>query len=209
MSCVQPNCKNRSESNSPTLECNHKLDLCLEHISQIVQTRVKNQDSYFECPIDNCRTRIKDTRVEDWINTKDDDYMDRCLILIATSDPRFAICPLINCPGAQYHLGGTDTPIVQCKTCGVHYCFKDRVVWKETDSHNCATYGTYAGAEMGADLKPCPSCKLHMTRISGCNHMTCSNCHYHFCWVCLREWDFDGAHGRNWYACPYGVRYNV
>lgn len=33
--------------------------------------------------------------------------------------------------------------------------------------------------------KACPGCKARIQRIAGCNHMICTQCHRHFCWVRL------------------------
>ena len=33
--------------------------------------------------------------------------------------------------------------------------------------------------------KPCPTCRILITKTDGCNHMTCSGCEQHFCWTCL------------------------
>ncbi|KAI0305126.1 hypothetical protein B0F90DRAFT_1159513 [Multifurca ochricompacta] len=35
------------------------------------------------------------------------------------------------------------------------------------------------------DVKKCPGCNAPIERAEGCNHMTCSRCHTHTCWVCL------------------------
>jgi len=32
--------------------------------------------------------------------------------------------------------------------------------------------------------KPCPQCKTPISKTSGCNKMTCQNCHVYFCWKC-------------------------
>lgn len=36
--------------------------------------------------------------------------------------------------------------------------------------------------------KQCPNCKLPIEKNGGCNHMTCDNCHFEFCWFCGHEW---------------------
>ena len=40
--------------------------------------------------------------------------------------------------------------------------------------------------------KPCPSCDVRIEKNGGCNHMTCRECHVHFCWIC------------GWFASSYG-----
>ena len=39
------------------------------------------------------------------------------------------------------------------------------------------------------DIKPCPQCGALIAKImdGGCNHIVCSVCHCHFCWLCLKE----------------------
>ncbi|CAG8462498.1 15993_t:CDS:1 [Acaulospora colombiana] len=38
--------------------------------------------------------------------------------------------------------------------------------------------------------KPCPNCRIHISKNGGCMHMTCRMCHYEFCWGCLKEWAY-------------------
>ena len=42
---------------------------------------------------------------------------------------------------------------------------------------------------MGEDRKNrknCPKCSAPIEKISGCQHMTCSQCKSHICWQCLK-----------------------
>lgn len=36
--------------------------------------------------------------------------------------------------------------------------------------------------------KPCPNCSIDTDRWTGCKHVTCSRCGYHYCWICRSEW---------------------
>jgi hypothetical protein len=40
------------------------------------------------------------------------------------------------------------------------------------------------------NTKPCPSCRINVNKLDGCNHMTC-RCGVHFCWICSTEYDVN------------------
>lgn len=42
------------------------------------------------------------------------------------------------------------------------------------------------------NTKPCAGCGAPIQRNGGCNHITCSRCHGHFCWV--------GCHSCTYYS---------
>ncbi len=52
-----------------------------------------------------------------------------------------------------------------------------------------------------SNVKQCPSCTTPIEFKSGCNHMRCSACGEHFCWVCLKGFGkiekVEGNKGRN------------
>ena len=39
---------------------------------------------------------------------------------------------------------------------------------------------------INSNTRPCPSCSVPISKIDGCNHMSCSHCRAKFCWACLR-----------------------
>lgn len=44
------------------------------------------------------------------------------------------------------------------------------------------------------NVKQCPKCKVGIEKAAGCNHMTCTMCKTHICWVCLQTFA-DGGSG--------------
>ncbi|KAI1715390.1 IBR domain, a half RING-finger domain-containing protein [Ditylenchus destructor] len=94
---------------------------------------------------------------------------------------------------------------VACSNCNSKFCMKcgqnyhapascDVIkMWltKCADDSETANY-------ISAHTKDCPNCHSCIEKNGGCNHMQCSKCKYHFCWMCFRDWK---SHGSEYYEC--------
>merc|ERR1719150_3376859 len=56
----------------------------------------------------------------------------------------------------------------------------------------------------GVDIKPCPRCNAHITKLEGCNHVNCKFCKLEFCWLCRREYKPGHFNRTNFFGCPGG-----
>jgi hypothetical protein len=75
----------------------------------------------------------------------------------------------------------------------------------------CAEYKESVNAQvlekfkLENNIKDCPHCNTSIEKIAGCNHVECTGCHTHICWVCMEAFDASGhcyahmteAHGGN------------
>ena len=85
--------------------------------------------------------------------------------------------------------------------CGNDFCFK--CLKKAHRPITCELlqkwYDKIQGGEDDNSLwiklntKPCPKCKIHIQKNQGCMHMTCSQCRYEFCWLCMGDYKKHSA----------------
>ncbi|CAF5154745.1 unnamed protein product, partial [Rotaria sp. Silwood1] len=43
--------------------------------------------------------------------------------------------------------------------------------------------------------KQCPQCHWHIQKYEGCDHMTCRQCKYEFCWICFVDYKLIASKG--------------
>lgn len=100
------------------------------------------------------------------------------------------------CPYCHlYQNGNPHKPIAKCLSCGNTFCFF------HSNAHpadqTCQEY-EHKLEEIGQGHVPtninendackrCPNCHILTSKISGCNHITCSYCHISWCWICGRK----------------------
>lgn len=86
----------------------------------------------------------------------------------------------------------------QCSDCGMKFCLECGEVQHTPASCQMMTlWSTKCQDEsetakwMLAKTRKCPKCDTRINKNGGCNHMTCTQCKYHFCWQCMVSSDFS------------------
>ncbi|KAG6295232.1 hypothetical protein E4U46_004902 [Claviceps purpurea] len=86
-----------------------------------------------------------------------------------------------------------EPPFFKCPSCLVTTCTACHI---PHEAQTCAEYRNLCSSggssklpeatkkELG--IKNCPDCGIMIEKASGCNHMCCTHCGAHICWVCLK-----------------------
>jgi hypothetical protein len=109
----------------------------------------------------------------------------------------YAYCPTPDCPQV-YRLGPPETS-VQCSECLAHVCACCKIEWHE--GFSCTEIQQYQDPETRKNvgfmkslgIKTCPKCGTLIAKTAGCNHITCTGCKTHICWVYMKDFGQSGG----------------
>jgi hypothetical protein len=137
----------------------------------------------------NCDTVLNDDFIMETISNdknlveKYHRFKAKALII---DDPNKKFCPIPNCDG--YIEKHPTMKYVQCrnghKTCFT--CLKKPHGNTECDNEIDKDFQLWKKNKV---LKRCPKCTMYTEKNEGCNHMTCAQCKYQWCWLCEREYE--------------------
>ncbi|KAJ6781679.1 hypothetical protein PWT90_07759 [Aphanocladium album] len=101
---------------------------------------------------------------------------------------QFRYCPTPDCgyiykvtsKAQSQHCPECFQPI--CSACHEPHVGMSCAEYREIASGN---YAAFLEVKKALNIKDCPKCKTLLEKTEGCNHMTCSVCKAHICWVCM------------------------
>jgi len=112
---------------------------------------------------------------------------------VQTHPEELHYCPTPDCP--QVFRPAPEGIFVQCPSCLVRICPTCKA-----DAHDGLTCAESKDGDNlfnewadQRDVKRCPSCHIAIEKDEGCNHMKCTVCQTHICWVCMKT--FPGGEG--------------
>jgi hypothetical protein len=181
------------------LHCGHHY--CKSCFSQYVATAAENRTLPLVCVGSDCKIQIPLSMITLHAAQPDQDALFYAAFQshVAAHPDQYRYCPTADCQYI-YRVSQPDTSI-QCRLCLVHICTHCHVEHHEGIS--CEDYlASHSESEIqrsfnkwkdAHDVKACPNCSASIEKIAGCNHMMCSACRTHMCWVCVTSYQTGDA----------------
>jgi ariadne-1 len=185
------------ESNDvQSLRCGHYF--CHECWSTYVATKADEGQFHLlnaTCPSHECGNRVaavEPSMVLIWRKAILDMFVDK--------DSQYRPCPGPDCKVVVHLPSGEGN--VTCTKCSSPFCFQcGNAPHSPAHCREFREWNRLFGDSklwIFVNTKPCPGCNAPMEKNGGCNHMTCSQCSFEFCWLCLSSLDRHlGAHQCN------------
>jgi hypothetical protein len=98
------------------------------------------------------------------------------------NDPKCKFCPEPDCD-SYLQLTSEDNNYVQCEN-NHKYCFKCLKPWHGKSKCKINDELDFQKWKQNKTIKRCPQCQFYTEKNEGCNHMTCAECRFQWCWLC-------------------------
>jgi hypothetical protein len=97
------------------------------------------------------------------------------------NDPNVKFCPIKDCDSYARKEG--NNKYVTCQE-GHKFCFECFKPWHGRKKCQDEIDKDFKKWKKNKVIKRCPKCKMWTEKNLGCNHMTCAECKYQWCWLC-------------------------
>jgi len=176
-----------------SLVCGHSI--CKSCWNSYLTLKITEGEVYkLSCLSSGCRRAIPVEIVKKLVETSVyEKYLRFVTKSFVEDNSLITWCPFPRCTNAIT----TDMvrgQVVQC-SCGFRFCFschheahspascEQILQWSKKCSDDSETHSW-----LGINTKACPKCNVYVEKNGGCNHMTCRNCTYEWCWMCMKIW---------------------
>ncbi|KAF9024567.1 hypothetical protein BDZ89DRAFT_1017497 [Hymenopellis radicata] len=185
-------------TNPVVLQCGHAY--CKECLAHMLTT-TSPSSPIVKCIHEGselCSTGIDLAVIRDLLRPEQEQHLFQTAFLayIHARGDEFKYCPTPDC-GVVYRSAHEGT-VLTCPSCVNRICAACHVQFHE--GLTCAQHrGNAEGGNQQFQewkavngVKECPNCRANIQKSEGCNHMTCSRCQTHMCWVCLKTFEAKG-----------------
>jgi hypothetical protein len=174
---------NNEELFENELTCKHYF--CNECYMQYLYEKItSNNILKIPCMQNKCPTILNDNFIHSKIKSdqnllnKYERFKKKEEIL---ENPNLKFCPFPGCDG--YAELKNNDKYVTCVN-GHKFCFKCLKNWHGKKKCDDQLVKDFKAWKKNKTIKQCPKCKMWTEKNRGCNHMTCAECKYQWCWLC-------------------------
>ena len=178
---------NKNEKGNNYIECHHALCSCCyyNYLKENIDT---NNVINIKCPEKDCKKILYNNFIEKMLINdtslleKYKKFLNRRQLIL---NPNIQLCPFPDCE--SYAKKGKNK-YVTCVHNNHKFCLKCLKDWhgKRKCKINIMDE-KFEHWRNPSRVKTCPKCKYFIEKNDGCNHITCFNCQYEFCWLCMNE----------------------
>mmetsp|Transcript_21552 Transcript_21552/g.30186 ORF Transcript_21552/g.30186 Transcript_21552/m.30186 type:complete len:542 (+) Transcript_21552:54-1679(+) len=196
------------------MPCGHEF--CLQCWLSFIQNMIHEGNSCLRttCPQAGCKELVTEVEVQKAAPLLVAEYESYQLRSFVELNDATQWCPGPGCDRIAFgknscHLLPETTRLTascnKCKTCFCMKCGEEP--HSPISCHNLKKWKDKCKNESEssnwilANTKPCPKCQSRIEKNQGCNHMICQQCSYHFCWICMSDWNDHGANTGGYYKC--------
>jgi len=181
---------------SSCLSCNHTF--CNDCWVSYLSTKVSEGEPQIHCPHLKCNIHVDDVFIKKLVpSAVYEKFLQFVTKNFVQDNDKVRWCPTPGCNNAislDQTSSVSDSSIVEC-ACGFKFCFKchreahapascDQMKqWEQKCQDDSETFNWKT-----VNCRECPKCTVAVEKNGGCNHMTCRQCKYEWCWVCMRSW---------------------
>ncbi|XP_078365786.1 uncharacterized protein LOC144650025 [Oculina patagonica] len=184
---------------------------CCGHVydKKCVIQQLKSPEFPLKCVTEHCEERLVWRDLQNLLNQSERKKLAfSALDEYVRSNPEIVkYCPTADC-GMVYRVS-VDGRRYSCGACLAEICTSCHAQWH--DGLTCTMFKSEKQVEgrlkewMMEDprnRKNCPRCKTPIEKNEGCNHMECSQCKAHMCWLCMQVFPDGPAVYEHQRFCP-------
>ena len=173
-----------SQDDAYSLPCKHSF--CRDCFSSYLRVKIEGRE-LLNCPHHGCNEYVVEADVQELLPSMLRVWKELYFRQFITQSDLYTFCPGSDCTMVAF--AETKTGDAQCTKCNTSFCFccgetpHTPAICRDAEAF-MPLFNTSDYCVMKFS-KRCPNCAVPIEKNQGCNHMTCIECHSHFCWVCL------------------------